>query len=115
MTTDIKPKLAGSVPVVWQLVQVIIFACVIPWSVWVTSSLQSISRWQARTEMWMEQGPRFTSKDADTLELRVMDRVMVRNAETTKLLSDKLDRLATEIADLRVAVTETKLKQEMRP
>ena len=75
------------------VVQVMILGILIPWSREVNSQLAAGREFQAATKAWMEQGPRFTTKDADNL------RLTMRN-EMAQLIADSIDKLNKRIQDL---------------
>jgi hypothetical protein len=75
------------------IVQVAILGILLPWSKEVNTQLTTLREFQAATKSWMEQGPRFTTKDADNLKLTIRD-------EMSRLVVDSFDKLSKRIQDL---------------
>lgn len=66
----------------------------IPWSTWVTYKTITF-------EEWKNLGPRFTTRDAETLELKVKDYANAQYERRVLMLENKLDLMQTTINELK--------------
>lgn len=81
----------------------------VPWCVWVTQSIFKIELKEATIQTWMDQGPRFTSTDAEALRLKVLNdsRSLIDAKFVT--LENKIDTVATSVQRLELLVLQNKI------
>ena len=90
-------------------------AVIIPFGVWTVQQIHKLditdkelqSR-QSVQQAWMDQGPRFTAKDAENLKLTVMGDVSEKLSREVTRFSEKLDRVADSFTDTKMQVSEVR-------
>jgi len=82
----------------------ILLPMVVAWCVWATNQIYVLEIRQAKTEQWMNQGPRFTAVDAERLRLQILEEVGKDMRENQKVLLASLESLHAEIIDLKITM-----------
>lgn len=87
-------QLMGTIVRLAQLSMPLVLSALIPWGTWVTYKTITF-------EEWKNLGPRFTTRDAETLELKVKDYANSQYERRVLLLENKLDSLQITINELK--------------
>lgn len=77
----------------------------IPWTIWVTSTMYAKEIRIVKLEMFAGVGPRYTAETAESLRLRIMSDVEIRIASSTTKIADRIDNLTAEIILLKLELT----------
>lgn len=86
---------------IWKIVQTIIIVAVIPWSVWITN-------WAYTSKAFIEQGPRYTTKDAQIMELRIY-RNMSSMYPPLKIISD-IDSIKKDLEEIKISLARKNIR-----
>ena len=86
---------------IWKVTQTIIIVAVIPWSVWITN-------WAYTSKAFIEQGPRYTVKDAEIMEFRIY-----RNVATMypplKVLTD-IEEIKKDLDEIKISLARKNIR-----
>lgn len=77
----------------------------IPWTIWVTSTMYAKEIRIVKLEMFAGVAPRYTAETAEALRLRIMSDVEIKIASSTGKIADRIDNLTAEIILLKLELT----------
>jgi hypothetical protein len=95
----------------WKLLQIAtsvlltaVTIIVVPFGIWTVQSIHSQEMKMVDFESWKNQGPRFTSTDAERLRLMTKDEI--RNEISAKLnkMDDRLESMTRDISEIKVTL-----------
>lgn len=86
-----------------QILMPIVLGALIPWGSWITYKTISFDEWR-------NIGPRFTPKDAESLELRIRNATCEYIDRRMSIFDGKFDGISKSIADLKEKLMEHEAK-----
>lgn len=99
--SEVQPKPNAVIGRIFQFVQLIIIACVIPWAVWVTAQVYATRASVNQLEQWKLTRERVvipTMTDVELAKSKVKEELMAS-------ISLKLDAISFKLADIDVKLT----------
>lgn len=99
--SEVQPKPNGMIGRIFQFVQAVIIACVLPWAVWVTSQIFAVRSSVNQLEQWKITREKVvipTMTDVELAKSKVKEELMAS-------ISLKLDTITLKLADIDLKLT----------
>lgn len=101
-------ELNGRWGILFKITQVLIpiaAVTLLPWCVWVTSTLYARELRITKLELFASVGPRFTGDNAEALRVKIMSDVEMRLAGGNQRILDRIDMMVVALTELKLELT----------